>query len=267
MRRYLTSSIATLATAAALALGLGTTASAAVITVSPTTPNGWGGFVETGSGSLDFINGPGVTPLGAGSAQFSLVDGTSGVGVGTAAFAGLRLDSISTLSYSTYNSTGNNLVAPALQFNLDYDLTDSTTSWQGRLVFEPYQTAGNVIVDNTWQSWDALAGNWWSTGTPIVGDVGVAQACPQSSPCSFSDILTLYPDAGVQTGILSGVLFKAGSGWLDGYTGSVDAFSIGQTGAEVTTFDFEAAAMPAPPALPLIAVAFGALAVLRRRAR
>ena len=208
----------------------------AVTVQPPTNLNGWGTAIETGSGSVDFVAGPGTAPLGNGSVEFNLVDAASGAIVGTQAFAGVRLDSIEDLQYSSYNSVGNNLVAPALQINIDYDLTDSTTSWQGRLVFEPY--IDNTVVDGTWQTWDPMNGRWWSSGNPVVGDVGQTQSCPQSSPCTWATILATYPNAGVQTGALSGVLFKAGSGWLDGYQGNVDAFVI-QVDDTRTTFDFE----------------------------
>ena len=206
------------------------------VTVKPSSLNGWAHGAESGAGTVDFINGPGTPPLNSGSAQFSLVDGTSGVALGTSNFPGTKLADIYELQYSTYNSFGNNTVAPALQINIDYDLTDATTSWQGRLVFEPYYD--NVIVDGTWQTWDALAGRWWQTGTPVVGDAPAAQLYPISSPGSLSDILAAYPNAGVQTGALSGILFKAGSAWLSGYQGSVDEFIIRVTDTR-TTFDFE----------------------------
>ncbi|MEO1646095.1 MAG: hypothetical protein AAFR67_12975, partial [Chloroflexota bacterium] len=210
-------------------------ATSTTVVVDAANPN-WGSFVETGTGSVDFVSGPATQPLGTGSVQFLLDDGSSGAIIGTQQFAGVRLDALTTLSYSTYNSVGNNTVAPALQFNIDYDLTDSTTSWQGRLVFEPYYD--NPIVDGQWQTWDALNGRWWSTGNPVVGDAGVTRECPISSPCDIATLLGFYPDMGIQTGDLSALLFKAGSGWLAGYEGSVDAFTIG-IGNENTIFDFE----------------------------
>ncbi|MEM9773871.1 MAG: ExeM/NucH family extracellular endonuclease, partial [Chloroflexota bacterium] len=210
------------------------------IIVQPSNPNGWMGLVETANGSFDFVDGPDTPPVGDGSFKFTLDDATGGVLVGTQVFAGTRLDEMLDLEYSTYNSAnGNNLVAPALQFNIDYDLTDSETdTWQGRLVFEPYLDPNNTIVDGTWQTWDPLAGNWWSTGTPIIGDVAQAQACMQSSPCDWATVLATYPDAGIQAGILSGLLIKAGSTWPAGYMSHVDGFKI-QIGANATTYDFE----------------------------
>jgi hypothetical protein len=53
-------------------------------------------------------------------------------------YAGTRFDQITDLHYSTYRQSadaGNNL-AVALQFNVDYDLTDASAGYQGRVVFE-----------------------------------------------------------------------------------------------------------------------------------
>ena len=107
-----------------------------------------------------FVVGPGTPPLGIGSVRLAL-PGTVGAreAYGTAAYAGTRLDKITKLDYSTYRSSvdaGNNL-AIALQFDMDYDLTDANTAWQGRLVYEPYMAAGGTVLQNTWQQWDTLA--------------------------------------------------------------------------------------------------------------
>ena len=82
-------------------------------------------------------------------------------------FGGSRLDQM-TLSYSTYRQTadaGNNL-AIALQFNLDHDVTalndgnpvNGFEDFQGRLVYEPYQTFGGGVTQGAWQAWTAHSG-------------------------------------------------------------------------------------------------------------
>lgn len=201
------------------------------VEVSPTTPNGWGFLQETPTGSGSFVGGPDIPPAGIGSAQLT-VDGSGGVLIGTGGFGGTYLRDITTLTYHTYRQSGSNSFAPALQFNIDYDLTDADTSWQGRLVYEPVYS-GTTPSTGVWEMWDALDANarWWATGGP--GNV----ACPQGSPCSWGDILTNYPDAGIHA-TLSGVLFKAGGGWTGGFVGNVDDFTI-QVNADITHFDFE----------------------------
>jgi hypothetical protein len=57
------------------------------------------------------------------------------------------------MTFSSYASSAETVVNPALQFDIDYDGTDMSTAYQGRLTFEP---AGAPTPD-TWESQDALA--------------------------------------------------------------------------------------------------------------
>ncbi len=209
-------------------------ASATTVLVDPATAvtEGWGFAEETATGSGDFATGPGTPPLGMGSAQL-VVDDTGGEFIGTQLFAGLLLTDVTRLKYSTYQQTsGNPAFVPTLQFNVDYDLTDGDISWQGRLVYEP-SLAGATIISQTWQTWSGLNGaGWWATGAPGNG------TCTQGAPCTWQEILTAYPDAGLQSGILSGLFIKAGGGWAGGFDGNVDALIVGQNGAD-TIYDFE----------------------------
>jgi hypothetical protein len=208
------------------------------------TTAGWGIVDDNGqpSGSVTFVTGPATPPAGTGSARMQLASATAGwfLGSNNAVAAGTRLDVFSQLSYDTYRASvdaGNNL-AIALQFNMDYDLTDATVTWQGRLVFEPYQTSPGLVVQDVWQSWNAFTGNWWMSGNAIVGGVGVGQACPQASPCTLATILSNYPDAGIHA-TLGAIVLKAGSGW-NGFDGHVDNLTV-TVNAVTTTYDFETA--------------------------
>src|SRR5262249_6837277 len=149
-------------------------------------------------------------------------------------------DELTTLEYSTYRQSadsGNNL-AIALQFDVDYDVTDSTTTSQGRAVFEPYNTFPGGVPQNTWQTWNALAGKWWgSSASPKVGNATVAQACDISHPCAWSTFLAHYPNAGMWAAPRNRFLFKAGSTW-PGFVGNVDDFTIGVNNVD-KTYDFE----------------------------
>jgi hypothetical protein len=205
------------------------------IIVSPANQNGWGFFAEGPMGSVSsggFENGEGTPPLGTGSA-FLQVDATGRHILGTFAFAGTRMDDIKELKYSSYqNGNANTVVAPSLQFEIDYNLNDGNNAFQGRLVFEPYQIPAN-IQQNTWQEWDALAGKWWASGAP--GNT----VCPQSSPCTWQQVLAAFPNAGVRNTAASPLLFRAGGPWAPGFDGNVDAFVISVGGARIT-YDFEA---------------------------
>lgn len=211
---------------------------ATTITVKPTVMNGWAFVQETANGTGALVAGPATPPLNAGSARFTL-DSTGRELLGTFAYAGTQLDAITNLEYRTYRSSADagNLLAVTLQLDMDYDLTDTNTNWQGRLVFEPYFTAGSGnIPQNTWQTWTPMSGNWWMTGTPIIAGTADTNPCPQASPCSWSAILIAFPDAGLRASV--GVLqFKAGGPW-PGFDGNVDAFTIGVNDDD-TTYDFE----------------------------
>ncbi|MBI3391542.1 MAG: hypothetical protein HY027_27730 [Deltaproteobacteria bacterium] len=213
----------------------------ATVTVTPANMQGWGFFTESGSATGALAFGPATAPLSVGSARISLVNSGSRELIATAGYAGTSLSQITGLQYSTYRSSvdaGNNL-ALALQFDMDYDLSDSTTTFQGRLVFEPYLAPGigGTVVQNTWQTWSPLAGKWWMSGAAIVGNVLEGSiACPQAVPCTWSQVLTMYPNAGLRVGI-GYLFFKGGGGWTT-FDGNVDAFTITTTSGS-TTYDFE----------------------------
>ncbi len=226
------------ATTALLAPGL---SAQTVVTVNETTPNGWVFFDDIGGMPLpnNFAVGPATPPRGSGSANIVVAGPAEGILIGTQNHPGTPLADISVLGYSTYQDITPQ--ALSLQFNVDYDNTDGTTSWQGRLVFEPANVSGGTVLTNTWQAWDALAASarWWSSGTPVVGDVGAAAACPQASPCTWATILSTYPDIAIQSGALAGISLKAGSGW-PAFDGNVDDFRIAATGAPFDIiYDFE----------------------------
>lgn len=218
----------------ALVLGITTPTSAAgTITVKPSGMNGWAFLLETGaSGTGDFVAGPGTAPLGSGSAHLTLGGASDGMLIGIADYGGTKFSDITTLNYSTYQSltSTSTVQAISLQFNVDNDLTDLDNGWKGRLVFEPYYS--ETVTNGTWQTWNTLTqGRWWATGATM------SAVCPISTPCTWSDVLTNFPNAGIHS-VFEGVAFKAGSGWLAGFDGNVDAFTIGISGVD-TTYDFE----------------------------
>lgn len=195
--------------------------------VSPDQMNGWGTLQETPTGVVSFVSGPETPPLGSGSAQFN-VDDTGGVILATLSYGGRRLDQIRTLSYSTYH-TGSGPQAISFQFDVDYDLTDGDLLWHGRLVYEPYFT--ETVVPGVWQTWEPRLGKWWATKPP--GDA----FCKQDAPCTWDNLHTLYPNAGVLLG--GAVYLKAGGGWPAGNY-NVDNLDIGfSTDASDNEWNFE----------------------------
>lgn len=209
------------------------------IVVSPPNQNGWAFFDDAGVGvgTGGFEEGPATPPLGTGSA-FLQVDDTARHALGTAAYAGTRFDDLSELQYGSYQTTNTNPVyAPSLQFDIDYDLTDTNNPYQGRLVFEPYQSG--TVQQNVWQQWDTLAGNWYGTRATVpVGNANVPNPCQQATPCTRQQILASFPNAGIRNTPASLLLFKAGGPWPPNFRGNVDALKLSVGSAHVT-YDFE----------------------------
>lgn len=209
-------------------------ASTTTVVVKPSTlaSTGWGFLLETGStGVGDFTAGPLTPPLGSGSVHFTTASSSDGVLIGRL-HPETRLDSITRLEYSTFQAlTSTSTVQVAsLQFNIDNDVTDSDTTWKGRLVFEPYYS--ETITNGVWQTWDTLTqGRWWGTHASISG------TCSISTPCTWTQVLTAFPDIGIG-GPFGSVLLKVGSGAPAGFDGNADALVIGINGND-TVYDFE----------------------------
>ena len=192
--------------------------------VSPSNLNGWV-FSGDGAprGSASFVAGPGTAPLGTGSVQLG-VDATQRVLLATGAHAGTRLDSIAALSYSTW-SADPATSAISLQFDIDYDVTDANTAWQGTLVFKP----AGPVVPGTWQSWNALTGTWYNSDP--------AQPFPVTAPATIAAILLAHPNAGISATV--GSLGLKADGAVGALTGNADALVLNITGDEPLTYNFE----------------------------
>jgi hypothetical protein len=234
--RFLSTALA-IALTSVFSLSMVLPASAATtVTVSPANMQGWGFSPDApsppGSGAL--VVGPGAVPIGVGSAQLE-VDEDDRYVFGTQAYAGTRIDALTALSYSAYrvSPAAPSVVQIALQIDIDFNATDGTSTYGGRLVYEPY--FNGTVQSQVWQRWDASApgARWWASR--IQGPA----LCSQSNPCTMAQFLGLHPHAVVFDGTNRGaVLFKAGGPWPQGFKGNVDAFTIGVNGDE-TTFDFE----------------------------
>ncbi|PJF30527.1 MAG: hypothetical protein CUN52_03970 [Phototrophicales bacterium] len=181
------------------------------------------------TGGFNFALGPTGVPAGVGSFMADTPNMADGFAIfcGQPAYLGVRLDTITTLSYSTYTSTSPQ--AFSLFINIDYDVTDMVTSWQGRLSFEPYFTF--VVTPGTWQTWNALSGRWWASSAP--GNT----VCPQTSPCTWAEVLTAFPNAGIHP-TFGAIGNKAGSGWT-GVTGYVDNLRLATSGGIDDTYNYE----------------------------
>lgn len=190
----------------------------------------WAFLPEGGSPIGYFALGPSGQPYGPESALLATDETADGLALISQELVGTRLDAFLQLSYWTHVDLAPQ--APALQFSVDYDETDGDSSWQGRLVFEP-SNAGTVTA-GTWQEWDTLSGEWWATGEPGK------TTCPQSDPCTWTEVLTAFPDAAVHGPSLGQFLVKAGSGWSSSHVTYVDGIRVETTGGVDVVYDFEA---------------------------
>lgn len=267
-----------------LALVLGATAivahsaSAGMVNVSPGNMDGWAfyttdssGIIGTGTGTAAMVNGPATPPLGTGSAQLRTAPGAGdgSVQMRNSAWAGTRIDSLTALSYSTYATAWNGQQVPYLTIWLD---TDGNGTRDDRLWFEPdYSSAGAGNHNphppqpgttlNTWQTWDALHGMWYSDNHAGAGTDAITLAA----------YLFFEPNATIiNNGTTGGIRIASGFGSPgDSFDANVDAFTIG-TLAGTTTYDFELAPIPEPTTIlagVLLLLPFGATTLRSLRQR
>ena len=165
-----------------------------------------------------------------------IVDANGRHNIGRLGNFGQLLSQVTQLGYSSHQVSGNAAATISLQLQVDYDVTDANNAFQGRLVFEPYQTPANVVQQNVWQTWNAMAGRWWASGSP--GNT----LCPQATPCTWSQVLSNWPNVGIHGNPgLGAIIFRAGGPTGFSFTGSVDNFTLGISGVD-TTYNFD----PAP---------------------
>lgn len=240
-----------LAGMAALALvagGLLSSPAAAAETTYVVTPADMGGDWYPADtrppGTGTFENGPASPPLGTGSYELQTLTNPEKVQLFTDLYDGIGLDEFNAISYWAYRdpaSTGFEAGVAALNMRVSLDGDESPDAY---MVYEPYQDQGNAAVQTgVWQEWDAFRGGaakWWiNTG---------AGGCGQATPCTFSTILSQFPDATVAEGPNCGtggltspcpgsLGFNQGS-FNSGIISNVDALTL-STGDSMAHFDFE----------------------------
>ena len=218
------------------------------LVVTPTASNGWFFLAEGPSGSNSsayYVNGPGTPPAGRGSALLT-IDGTGRENIATGLFSGRQLSTFTNLKYSTYQAfSGSPNETLYLQFDVDYDSTDSSTDYQGRLVYVP--SASQTVVPGAWQTWDTMDTNasWYSSASggssfrPIVNDTQQANPpCDQTTFCTWATLMADYPNARVRPTVSSVpglLLVRAGGPVTGGFVGATDNVIVGISGNNVET--------------------------------
>ncbi len=225
------------------------------VVVTAANPDGWAFNSDRATwtmGTGEYVEGPGSAPLGDGSARLTTPTNDERTKLRKYLPAGTQISNITELRYSTYRAepTGGALTL-ALQFDVNFDSSPVDPSKaDARLVYEPYHTQQSSILDDAWQEWNALddaagtgTGAWWFAGPN-------ASVCPQSNPCTWTELNSAYPDLQISAESLENtidtegaMLFKAGGSWA-GFDGNVDKFVFGLTtgsNTHTTTYDFEPA--------------------------
>ena len=204
----------------------------------------WSTCDENSTGATGYVAlaaGPATPPAGIGSAQFVTAGPANGPAIFNPFELGLPLDQIFQLTYDTYGASSER---PNFFFNVDYDLTDASQVWQGRMVWVPSLPGCATLVNNTWQTLNPLAlrdaACWFQTGSPVVDGVAGAPLYPLNGAAgSWNQLMAAYPEAGVHA-TYGAIGFKVGSG-SSAMTVSLDKLVIGyNNGADrFATYDFE----------------------------
>ncbi|MBS1793306.1 MAG: right-handed parallel beta-helix repeat-containing protein [Acidobacteria bacterium] len=211
----------------------------APVQVQAANPNGWTFDVSGATAAGAFSVPPAGQPLGRGSYRSTIgANGDDFTRAHNGNFSGTRLDQLTSLSYSTYVTAHSDSQAHYLSLKLDLDgdnIVDDV------IYFEPVYQSATYFPSNpqaalavgTWQTWNALAGGWWSTN-------GIAGANPGDQVKSIAQYLAAQPNARIMNDATGGLRVIAGGGAPDwnNFDGSFDNLKIGVLGNE-TTFDFD----------------------------
>ena len=233
--RFVRSSIGTLVAAGAVVvLTAGTAAAATVEKVYPSDVGStWFTADTRPPGSVDFETTYGGADGSAAAVVLRTSTGAAKAQLLTDEWTGTPLAEITALSYSTYRAADSlpGVSLPALNLRVDLDGDGDTDRY---VVFEPYiQPAANAALPGVWQDWDAYAGGtarWWISGQPT---------CGQATPCTWSALLALYPNAQILEGtdFVGSLGFNQGSG-NPGLIAAADMLRVATADRDVT-YDFE----------------------------
>jgi hypothetical protein len=214
----------------AVALVAAATAVAATVVVSPGHLADWRAVHENcdsgaSTGSIAFVGGPGAPPLGDGSVRYTIgADGDSYETLRQGGYNGVRLADFTRLDYWTYVSQAAGTQAVYIDLYVD---SDGNGTKDVTLTFEP--TYNGTVAKNSWQHWNALAGQWWSD--------------PPGGPPPFTTLaafIAAHANAKLATDSGRAFLLSAGCGgsaWTN-FVGNADALTIGVSGRD-TTYNFE----------------------------
>lgn len=206
------------------------------ITVNPGA-SGWSTSGSQSGGTGSFEVGPADAPLGFGSYKLDTSSSNTSAKAMymTNRHNGARLADVDEIKYTSYRQLPVGVSPNNASLNLRARLSSSLSSVY--LVYEPYWNHGNAsIITGSWQTWDAIrsgAARWW-TNSITPNDA----PCARDNPCSWSTLLSTYPDA---TFVSSGSAYSFGLNqgtWNVGTVTYVDALTISING-DRTIYNFD----------------------------
>jgi hypothetical protein len=225
-------------------IAAGASSTVVVVQADDISPNGpWASPSGSDTGTLDFVAGPAEPPLGSGSLRMAVANssehrafydyeyGTCATGP-SCTDPGTPLADVTKLEYSTYRDAASTQPGVVPSFNIEVDPDSTTGSGVNytTLIWEPAGNGGGVL-NNTWQTWNPFAGNWYSTAN-LTG-YGVLECPAFTCTATWTQIVTALPDSIIRFGIGP----NAGSGWSS-FSGNVDRFVVGVNDDD-KLFDFE----------------------------
>jgi hypothetical protein len=196
----------------------------------------WGTVLrnQVGAARSGLQAGPTGAPMGDGSLQLVTTQSSDLAAYGNSFdFAGFPLDSITSLSYSSYNPDATPAVRPSLRMEINPHLVDDSTPGGAleftTLIYDPAPGTTGWVTHTNIQD-DPL---WYLTGSE-----GATTGCTQANKCTLA-ALNAALDGHVDTdtaapAISTGVYFALGSGVVDPTETAVDKFVFNSF-----VFDFE----------------------------
>lgn len=171
---------------------------------------GWVGVLNTASinyevenSILTFVDGPAAPIYGTGSVQLSVTQDTLPLDVNDQFltnyfFQGVSLEDITRLEYSTYQpSTNPGLATFTATLRLNVDFFGPGSNPTGIIDYNPAAN-GLAVTQDTWQEWDAIETNGAAEWT-FDGAEWPDSALPGSTPRTWAQILSAYPNARIDT--------------------------------------------------------------------
>jgi hypothetical protein len=198
------------------------------VIVSKCNMNGWHLLKNNGNNDAFLDLNPGSAPGAPGSGRLQVgKNGDTYASFTTGSnYKQTLLSTITELKYSTFvQQNGGKNLAPFISLDVD---TDGDAAAEDTWIFEPASQATPVVL-NTWQTWNALSGKWYSSK-------GLLRSGPGAKATTLAALIQAKPSARLLNAHT--IQFMAGTKkntWEE-FDGNIDNVIIGVNN-QSTTFD------------------------------